>query len=136
MADLSITAANVVPATDATIENGTSGGTITAGMPVYIDDADDGKIKPTDADALASAVAIGLAVNGASAGQPVDYVTAGDVTIGATVVLGIPYYVTPNAGGLGVWAEVLPADYATIVCMAVSTTVVNVKPIVSNGVKV
>ena len=133
MADLSITAANVVPATGALVSHGIAGGTITAGMPVYV--AADGDIEPCDADAAASAVCVGIALNAASAGQPVSWITRGGLTIGATVVLGVGYYVTPNPGGLGAWAEVQAGDYATLVCVGLTTSTVWVEPIVTAGAK-
>jgi hypothetical protein len=136
MADLSITPANVVPDSGASIRKGTAGATITAGMPVYSDLTDNGDIKPCDADAAASAVCAGIALNGASDGQPVIYQNGGSLTIGATVVVGMAYYVTPNAGGLGVWAEVQTADYATLVCIGSSTSKVIVNPVVTGAVKV
>ena len=40
MADLTITAANVVPGAGARITNGTAGATVTAGQVVYLDPAD------------------------------------------------------------------------------------------------
>ncbi len=136
MADLSITPANVVPGSDAVIVKGaTAGATITAGDSIYIDAADRGKIKPCDADAAASAVCAGIALNGASDNQPVSYQSGGSLTIGATVVIGVSYYVTPNAGGLGVWAEVLSADYATLVCIGKSVSVVMLALTVTGAVK-
>lgn len=137
MADLTITAANVVPDASATLQRGgLAGGTITAGMPIYKDAADADKLKGCDADAEASAACVGIAVNGASDNQPVDYITEGILTIGATVTVGTSYFVTPNAGGLGAIAEVLAADYVSLVCLGISTTQVYVQPIVSGAVKV
>jgi len=122
MADLAITAANVVPDADATVNRGSiAGDTITAGMPIFEDTGDGNKMKPCEAGAEASSVCAGIALNGASDGQPVDYITAGDFTVGATVVVGISYFAT-NAGGMGVWAEVAVAEYASLVCVGISTT--------------
>jgi hypothetical protein len=137
MADLSITPASVVPGATAKITyKKVAGATITAGQTVYADASDSNLIKPCDADALASSVCKGIALNGASTGQPVEYQTSGLLTIGATVVLGVVYYVTPNAGGLGAWAEVLAGDYVTLVCIGVSTSVVEVVISSTGGVKV
>lgn len=122
MADLSITAANVVADAGSTVSSSTAGATITAGDALYIDSADSNKVKPCDADVAASAVCVGIALNSASSGQPVNYQKSGTLTIGATVAVGVAYYVTPNTGGLGAWAEVQADDYATLVCVGASTS--------------
>jgi hypothetical protein len=56
MADLTVTAANVVKGADAKTQVGLYGATVTAGQTVYADPADGGKFKPADADADAAAV--------------------------------------------------------------------------------
>jgi hypothetical protein len=136
MADLTITPANVVPAAGVPTKSAIAGDTITAGDTVYIDSSDSHSIKPCDADAEASAVCVGIALNGASDGQPVTYQTGGLLTIGATVVVGVAYYVTPTTGGLGAWAEVQADDYATLVCIGTTTAIVNIRMIVTGAVKV
>jgi hypothetical protein len=86
MADISITAASVVPSTNAVKRTGTAGATITAGQLVYKDASDSNKIKLADNDASAAATVVGIALNGASSGQPITYAeTDPELTIGATV---------------------------------------------------
>jgi hypothetical protein len=128
MASLSITPASVVIGSGATVEHGTAGATITAGMVVYRDTAD-GKYKIADADS-ATALARdprGIALNGASNGQPLAIIRAGDVTIGATMVAGLAYYLSPTPGEIGVVADVLSGDDPIIIGQAKSTTVLTVK---------
>jgi len=128
MPSLSITAASVIAGASATIEHGTSGATITAGMVVYRDTAD-GKYKIADADS-ATALARdprGIALNGASAGQPLAIARAGDVTIGATMTAGLAYYLSPTPGEIGVVADVLSGDDTIILGQAKTTTVLTVK---------
>src|SRR5688572_11203202 len=103
MADLSITAANVVAAAGATIEHGTAGATITAGQVVYRDDADK-KYKLADNDSATAAARDprGIALHGASNGQPLAIARSGDVTIGAALTAGLAYYLSGTPGGIAV----------------------------------
>lgn len=124
MADLSVTAANVLVGSGAITESGTAGGTVTAGQPVY--KASNGRILPTDAGSatVAARQAIGIALNGASDGQPVDYMKmGGEITIGATMVAGVTYYLSGTAGGICPLADVGASEYLSIVGIAKSTTV-------------
>jgi hypothetical protein len=102
MADLAITAANVVPGTNAKISHGGfAGEAITAGQPVYLAAATQRWMK-ADNDAVASEAraATGIALTGSSTGQPVAVQTAGDITLGAVLTAGTPYYLSATAGGI------------------------------------
>ena len=129
MADLSITAANVIAGTSSTSEFGVAGATITAGQAVYYDDSTS-KWKLADTDSATAAVRMsskcGIALNGASSGQPLKVLTKGDITIGATLTAGTTYYLSPTPGGICPLADVLTGDYLTIIGIAKSTTVLNV----------
>ena len=100
MAEVSITAANVVPVAGYSSTTGTAGATITAGQVVYRDAATS-TLKLADSNASqAAANAVGIALHGASSGQPLIYQTAGDITIGGTIAVGKIYVVgatTPGA---------------------------------------
>jgi hypothetical protein len=128
MASLTITAANVIAGSNASIEHGRAGATITAGQVVYRDSAD-GKYKIADADSATAAARDprGIALNGASDGQPLAIIRAGDVTIGATMTAGLAYYLSPTPGEIGVVADVLSGDDPIIIGQAKSTTVLTVK---------
>jgi hypothetical protein len=123
MVDLTVTAASVLPGAGATTDRGLAGGTITAGMPVY--KAADGTIVAADADSatVLARTPIGIALNGASAGQPVDYQKAGSITIGATMTAGVTYYLSGTAGGICPLADVGASEYLCIIGIATSTTV-------------
>lgn len=127
MASLSITAANVIKGSNATVEYGTAGATITAGVVVYLDEAD-GEYKVADADSATAAAKNprGIALNGASDGQPLAIIRKGDVTIGATMTAGLAYYLSPTPGEIGVVADVLSGDDPIILGIAKSTTVLTV----------
>lgn len=128
MADLPITAASVVPSADAIRETGVAGATITAGQVVYRDAAD-GKYKLADNDSATAAVRSprGLALHGASANQPLVIQRSGDITIGAALTAGVAYYLSSTAGGICPVADLGSGDYPTIIGIAESTTVLNVK---------
>lgn len=127
MADLSITAANVIAGTGARKVLGTAGATITAGKTVYLD-ISDSKYKLADCDSATAAVRSpsGIALNGASDGQPLVVHEEGPITIGATMTAGTTYYLSPNAGGIAPIADILTGDYPVIIGIATSTTVLEV----------
>lgn len=128
MADLAITAANVVAGNGAKTEQGTAGATITAGQVVYKDPAD-GKYKLADTDSatVAARSPAGIALHGASNGQPLTILTSGPVTIGAAVTQAVAYYLSGTAGGICPVADVAAGDYTCIVGMAISATVLKVQ---------
>lgn len=126
MADLSITAANVLAASNATIEHGIAGATITAGQTVYLDDAT-GRYELADADGTGTTRTRGIALNGAADGQPLAIIKEGDLTMNAVLTAGVSYFQSPVAGGIGARAEVLTGDYVTSLGIAKSTTVLAVK---------
>lgn len=135
MADISITAANVIAASGADIGRGPAGATITAGQPVYVDASDSNKIKLADNNASSStADAVGVSLHGASSGQPIAYIKSGGLTAGATLVAGQTYITSTTAGGIKLIADQGTAgsgEYPVIVGMAYTTaamTVLMAKP--------
>ncbi len=136
MADLTLTAANVLAGSNATTNLGTAGATITAGQVVYFDDTTKTyKLADTDSATAAVRSPIGLALNGASSGQPLMVQTGGDITLGAVLTAGTAYYLSGNAGGICPVADVASGDYPVILGMAKSTSVLAIK-IVEAGVAI
>lgn len=133
MADLTITAANVIPASDTPIGEGTAGGTIVAGNPLYIDAADSNKLKPCDSTSAAKAACVGIAVNSASSGQPVKYARAQTVAMGSVFTVGAIFVVSENAGGIAPIADLGSAEFVTIIGVATSATELYIG-IVASGV--
>lgn len=129
MADLTITAANVVKGSNAITANGTAGAAITAGQVVYLDAAS-GKWKLADNDLTAAKNPGGIALNGASDGQPLSVLTSGDVTIGAALTAGTAYYLSATAGGICPVADLVTGDNVAQIGIAKSTSVLAVKIIV------
>lgn len=124
MADISITAANVLPGSNARTENGTFGATVTQGQAVYLD-ASDGKYKLADNDNATAAVRRprGIALNAGSNGQPATIQTSGSITIGGTLTAGTVYVLSSTAGGIAPQADLASGDDVVILGVATSTTV-------------
>lgn len=131
MADLSITAANVANLSGRGSQTtGVAGGTITAGMPVYLNTAN-AVIAAANTSAVLGA-AVGIALNGASSGQPVTYQTRGNINLGATLAVG-KVYVLSAAGLISPVDDVTTADFVTV--LGVGVTASNMKiGIVASGV--
>jgi hypothetical protein len=126
MAALTVTAGNVIPASTARTQQVTAGETVTAGMPVYKKAADSKYYKAADTSA-ALANASGIALNGASAGQPLGIITEGDLNPGATVAVGVIYCVGDAAGAIAPSADIGAAEYVTIIGIGTTTSNISVK---------
>jgi hypothetical protein len=107
MADLTITAASVIAGSGASIDrSGIAGATIAAGKAVYQDAATGKYLLADDNSATAAArVPAGIALNGASDGQPLAILRGGDITIGAALTPGVVYYLSDTPGGIGPVAD-------------------------------
>lgn len=127
MADLTITAANVLAGAGAAVSRGVAGATVTAGQSVYLDTAD-GKWKLADNNSATAAVRApgGIALNGASNGQPLAVLTEGPITIGAALTAGVAYYLSDTPGGICPVADLGAGEYPTVIGIASSTTVLKV----------
>jgi hypothetical protein len=127
MADISITAANVVAGSDVLTERLTAGAALTAGQVIYKDASDSNKAKLTDVDSatVAAREADGIALNNCASGQPVVVARldgGGLVTIGGTVTPGVAYYASDTAGGICVFADLETSDWCTIIGIGYSAT--------------
>lgn len=127
MADLVITASSVIAGSNSVQETGIAGGNITAGDAVY-KRASDKKWLRADADGATAEVkrAVGIALNGASSGQPVTVHKSGDITIGATMTAGLAYYLSSTAGGICPVADIGVGEDVCLIGIAKSTTVLAV----------
>lgn len=132
MADLSITAGNVIAGASAVKKSGISGATITAGRVVYLDPSDS-RYKIADADSVPSGGfgQVFLALNGASNGQPITVMSGGPVVIGATVTAGTAYYLSPTPGGIAPLADILSGDSVVLIGAATSATTLQFKPLIT-----
>jgi hypothetical protein len=136
MADLAITAANVVRGTGSKVETGVAGAAIIAGKTVYKDPTDD-KYRLADADSTTAAVRAtrGIALNDAAANQPLAVHTEGRLVMGAAVAVGTIYVQSDVAGGIRPSADNASGDFVTIIGVGVSATEIDVR-IFASGVAV
>lgn len=127
MADVSITAANVIAGSTAQQANGIAGVAITAGQVVAFDSSV-GTVKLADVNSASvwQRTPIGVALNTAAAGQPVVYQTGGDITVGGTLVAGTAYYASGTPGGVRPQADNITGDYPALLGLATSTTVLRI----------
>lgn len=127
MADLSITAANVVADSAASRETGQAGEAITAGKAVYKSSTSKKWMLADSNSATAEAKkADGIALNGAALNQPLVVCTGGDVTIGATLTPGQPIYLSETPGGLQPAADLGAGENVCLIGLAKSATVLSV----------
>ena len=122
MADLSITAASVIPDAGFTYRDLIAAGTLTAGQPVYIDSSNSNKATTASTTNATTANVVGITLHGASVNQPIRVMTGGTYAVGAAVLVGVPYFNSDNAGGIAVLADSGTGDYVTVLFMAISTT--------------
>jgi hypothetical protein len=138
LADYSITAANVVAGSGAKkVSAYNAGATITAGQAVYLDSSTS-TLKLADNDSATAAVRspVGIALHAALSGQPLTYCASGPLTLGASLAVGDVVCLSSTAGGLCPSADIAAGDYNTIMGIATSTTVLDVKIHEAGAVKV
>lgn len=128
MADLVLTAANVLATGGSRKLDGVAGAAITAGQVVYREAAT-GTYKLADCDSGTAEARSpkGIALNGAATGQPIKVHVGGPITLGAVLTAGVTYYLSPTAGGICPVADVASADYPVILGIAKSASVLDVK---------
>jgi len=137
-ADISITAASVIPGANAKIVTKTAGATITAGQVVYEDTGDSNKVKLADTDSATALarVVFGIAAGGAAAGQPVRIIREDDdLTLGGTVATGDILILSGTAGAVAPNADAATGDYVVFLGVAKSATKINFKPVASGAAK-
>lgn len=134
MAEISPVAASVVAGANADYYRGLAGATIVPGSPVYLD-ATTNRLMGADANASAETAQVaGIALHNASAEQPLKIQTAGDITIGATIVLST-IYILGAAGQLAPAADLASGWYCSVVGVAVSATVLRLGILNSRALK-
>jgi hypothetical protein len=134
MVDITITPANVVAASGASLEEGTAGASILAGKVVYKDPATKKYLlADSNSPTVDARTPRGIALHAAELNQPLKILKSGDVTIGATLVAGTAYYLSDTPGGICPVADVGTGEYVSIIGLSKSTSVLTVN-IQSSGV--
>ena len=123
MADLSVTAANVQSVPGATIKTGSAGASITAGEPVFIDSTDS-LTKPAANTGDAASRVEGIALHAAETGQPIKYIAAGDIDMGAVLTVG-ELYILAGAGAVSPAGDAITGDWITY--LGIATAADNLK---------
>ena len=132
MADLTITATNLVAGVGAKISTGQAGESLAAGDIVYADSTDGGNLKKCLHNGTAAqAAAVGIALAAAADDAAFSYITEGDLCFGTILTIGEIYVVSATAGLIAVEADPGSADFMTIVGVAKATGVLAVKISVS-----
>ena len=125
MVDLTITPANVVAGTNASKTSGTAGENIAAGQLVYKNSTTQ-RFMLCDTNSVTAEAQrpTGIALHAAANNQPIAVLTAGEITIGATVVAGTDYFASDTPGGICPKADVGTGEQVTLVGLAKSTSVI------------
>lgn len=127
MADLSITAANVVAGSNSVQVHGLAGEAIAAGKPVYkasatkkwmLSDSNSGTAEARRVD--------GVALNGAALNQPLAVHKFGDLTVGSVLTAGASYYLSDTPGGICPFADLASGEDVCLIGVAKSATVLAV----------
>jgi hypothetical protein len=128
MANLVVTAANVVRGAGAKIEVGTLGTVVTAGQGV-VKDPVTGNFVPASANHATAALrrTRGVALNGGSINQPVAVQYEGPITIGAVVVVGAIYVQAAAAGGIAPAADLASGHEVTVLGVGISASQIALK---------
>lgn len=135
MTDLVVTSANVVKGADAVTVTKIALAAITAGQVVYL--ASSGQVGLHDANSATAEVRVplGIALNGAAVNQPVVVQTEGDVTMGATLGIGVVYLASPTPGGIMPSADAAIGDMINVLGVGKTASVLKMKLFSSGIVK-
>ena len=126
MADITITAANVVASSGALKEQGIAGAAITAGQWVYRDANGKYQLADSNSGTALARTPRGVALNNAAANQPLMIARGGEVTIGGTLTAGVTYYMSDTPGGMCPVADVGTGEYSCILGIAKSASVLDI----------
>lgn len=135
MTDLVVTPAGVVKGADAVTSTKIALATVTAGQVVYLSST--GQVGLHDANSGTAEVRVpyGIALNGAAANQPVTVQIDGELTMGATLGVGIVYLASPTPGGIMPSADAANGDTINLVGVGKTASVLKMKLFASGVIK-
>lgn len=125
MTDIVITNTAVAPSTNAAIDDGFAGETIAAGKVVFLNTSTN-RWMLTDNNGTGTRAAKGIALNGASSGQPVTVQKGGDINLGAVLTAGVAYYASGTPGGICPVADLTTGMDPILIGMAKSTSILTI----------
>lgn len=134
MTDVSVTAGSVIAGSNAKKTPGIAGATITAGQVVYRE-ASTQKFKLCDVDSATAEARtpFGIALHGASDGQPLMVQTEGDINVGGTLVVGTVYLASDTPGGIMPSTDVEAGDYPSVLGVASAANNLEMKIVVGGA---
>lgn len=131
MADLSVTANEVLKGSGATSKRGTAGETMTAGQLVYLDSTT-GNYKLAQADDASTDEIAGITLHGSASGQPIEILTGGTIDLGVTLTVGEVYCLSAgSAGGIAPYGDLVASNYVSVVGIAQTADILLFNGIVS-----
>lgn len=128
MANITVTAANVTPGTNAVLEDAIVFEAVTAGQLLYRR-ASDSKLGLCDNNHASAEgrVPFGIAINNAAVNQGVRVVTQGRINIGATVTVGTPHFSSDTPGAISnLQSDAATGESPSFLGFAVATTTIDV----------
>lgn len=125
MTDLVITAASLLPGSDAVVQNGAAGEAVGQGKAVYFDSTlQQWLLADANHATAAKRRPTGIALNATTAAaQKLAVQTGGTITIGAALTAGARYYCSATAGGIAPEADLATGMETSLIGIALSTTV-------------
>lgn len=124
MPDLVLVPAEILPGPGATYTYGTAGVAITAGQVCYLDAASK-RLNLADANnTVGSATVKGIAMHGATTGQPLTLQHGGEIVLGAgaAMTVGGLYVLSANPGMVAPSGDLAAGHWTTLLGVAVSAT--------------
>ena len=134
MADLSITATNIIAVDGYYPVDKKAGEAVTRGKVAYTKAADDALWIATAVGTSAQAEVTGIFLNDAAAGQPVRVISSGNLGFGTILTVGM-IYVLSDAGAIAPISDLTTSDYVSV--LGIATTTSNLLlTIINSGVEV
>jgi hypothetical protein len=118
VADITVTASAVRGTNQ---DSGIAGATLAAGKVVYRDSGS--LLQLSDNNVVAAAKVDGITVCGGDAGQAVNLIKSGDLTLQGGLTAGTFYYLSGNAGGICPVADLASGSKVILIGYAISATV-------------
>lgn len=136
MSNKAVTAASVLPSATAAVNRGIAGVAITAGQVLYLDNSTPTRLlQLASANAATIQVPVGIAVNSAAAGQPINYVSVDPAfTPGYPTSVGETIYISETPGALCPYADLVTGDQPVVMLLGIGTSTASLQ-IIAAGVK-
>ena len=124
MADITVTAANVVSVSGAQNTGNLASTTITAGKIVYLNASNQWALAAANSTALIAGggTTWGIALHAALASQPLAVQVGGVCGFGVVFTVGVIYVISATAGGIAPITDLVSTNYISILGIATTTS--------------